>query len=93
MYFWLDITGQQFGRLLAIRKVSKTKQGGWMWLCLCNCGKEVIVASCNLKNGATKSCGCLNKERLPTYYADKILRDDEEYFLRKAHRVGINRYG
>lgn len=34
------------------------------WLCICDCGsgKEVISSASNLKNGRTKSCGCLQKE-------------------------------
>lgn len=29
------------------------------WLCRCECGKEKRVLSANLRNGGTKSCGCL----------------------------------
>lgn len=32
------------------------------WRCRCNCGKEVIVRGVNLRNGNTKSCGCLATE-------------------------------
>ncbi|MEK0337174.1 MAG: hypothetical protein QQN41_07060, partial [Nitrosopumilus sp.] len=33
------------------------------WLCKCDCGKEIIILGYNLKNGTTKSCGCLRKEK------------------------------
>ena len=32
------------------------------WHCRCDCGTERVVADKNLKNGSSKSCGCLQKE-------------------------------
>ena len=54
----LDLCGQRFGRLTAIKTVGSNKQGNSMWLCKCECGNEVIVNSQNLKNLHSKSCGC-----------------------------------
>ena len=34
------------------------------YLCKCNCGKEVILKSSAIRNGNTKSCGCLKKKKL-----------------------------
>lgn len=59
---FIDLTGQKFGRLVVIKQVGKSKTGGPLWLCQCICGKEIIVRSSSLKNGHTKSCGCLQKE-------------------------------
>lgn len=58
-----DITGRRFGRLTALYKLHNTK-GRTKWLCICECGNlaEVIVNS--LMRGLTKSCGCLNRERV-----------------------------
>ena len=61
----VDLTGQKFGKLLVVEKsekpiTSKNKdQGRRYWKCLCECGKEKIVLGTSLKNGSTKSCGCL----------------------------------
>jgi len=60
----LDLTKQKFGRLAVIKLVGKDRWGSSKWLCMCDCGKTKIVYSSNLKSGATKSCGCLHKERL-----------------------------
>ncbi|MDR1631151.1 MAG: AP2 domain-containing protein, partial [Oscillospiraceae bacterium] len=30
------------------------------WRCVCDCGNEKLVPAANLKNGGTKSCGCIN---------------------------------
>ena len=58
-----DITGQQFGRLTAIENTRKSrKYEGCIWLCKCSCGKYVEVPLKRLRNGNTRSCGCLHSE-------------------------------
>jgi len=56
-----DITGKRFGRLIAIRVVNK-RNGGYIWECICDCGKVVNVAGNKLSFGHTKSCGCLLRD-------------------------------
>lgn len=34
------------------------------WLCQCSCGKQIIVKGAFLRNGNTKSCGCLATEKI-----------------------------
>lgn len=53
----IDLTGQRFGRLTVLEYCKGSK-----WRCKCDCGNYTDVLSCNLRNGNTKSCGCLNKE-------------------------------
>lgn len=56
-----DLTGQRFGRLIVIvRAVSGP--GRSYWQCQCDCGVTKNVAASCLKNGMTRSCGCLNSE-------------------------------
>lgn len=57
-----DLTGQRFGRLIAIREDGRTKQGQAKWLCQCDCGNIKSIASASLTGGLTKSCGCYNSE-------------------------------
>ncbi len=52
-----DLTGQRFGKLVAISRVS-TGNRSVQWLCRCDCGTEKIINIYNLINGTTKSCGC-----------------------------------
>lgn len=65
---FLDLTGQQFGRLTVIRRDGTAKNGNATWLCKCNCGNLVTVDSYRLRHGITVSCGCyrrdISKERL-----------------------------
>jgi len=60
----MDIINKKFGRLLVLKKNGSDKHGKSLWLCHCDCGNEVIIIGQNLKNGVTKSCGCLQKELL-----------------------------
>lgn len=62
-----DLTGQRFGRLTVIKRYGTyhPPRGGsapQIWLCLCDCGTEVAVRADALRNGNTKSCGCLSRE-------------------------------
>ncbi len=50
-----DITGQRYGRLLAVFRVDATRP---MWRCACDCGDSVDVLSQSLRAGRTISCGC-----------------------------------
>lgn len=67
----IDISGQRFGRLVAIehagRVVNRSGFRTTLWKCKCDCGKETIVRYPLLVSGNTRSCGCLereNKERI-----------------------------
>lgn len=60
----IDLVGQRFGRLIVLERVDNDQHRKTRLLCLCNCGTEVVVRSSSLKNGDTRSCGCLRKETL-----------------------------
>jgi len=57
-----DLTGQKFGRFTAIETAGKTKNGQYKWSCECDCGETVVVQGGNLTSGASRSCGCLQRE-------------------------------
>ena len=57
-----DLSGQRFGRLIALSEAERSPLGRTQWLCRCDCGNVKVVASRHLKNGATKSCGCWHDE-------------------------------
>lgn len=58
----IDLKGQRFGRLTVLERDCLTNKRNAYWICICECGNYSSVASGSLKNGTTKSCGCLNKE-------------------------------
>lgn len=57
-----DETGNKYSKLTVIEFSHKIEKGGALWKCLCDCGNEAIVRGYCLRNGHTKSCGCLSKE-------------------------------
>ena len=59
-----DIKNQIFGRLTVIEYVGTNQNKRSIWLCKCECGKEVRVPGSYLKVGSTKSCGCYKRDTL-----------------------------
>lgn len=57
----IDMIGKRFGRLLVLEEVGKNKSG-FHYRCKCDCGNESVVLGQNLRNGSTKSCGCLRRD-------------------------------
>lgn len=53
----LDLTGQRFGMLVAIR-LHERVNGQAVWACRCDCGNESMARLGNLRRGHTISCGC-----------------------------------
>lgn len=60
----IDLTNQKFGKLIAISRSGSTNSGIALWLCKCDCGNIVIVKGAKLRNGHTKSCGCMRVETI-----------------------------
>ena len=54
-----DITGQRFGKLVAVERLGFDRHNRRsVWLCQCDCGNEKAVLLSSLTSGRTKSCGC-----------------------------------
>lgn len=63
-----DLSGQRFGRLVALSRFVKPRGVGrtsatW-WHCECDCGTSIEARAASLIKGITDSCGCLKRERL-----------------------------
>lgn len=58
----LDITGNTYGNLKVIERApNRGKQTYWLCECQCENKTRLVVRGGDLKNGHTKSCGCLKK--------------------------------
>lgn len=55
----LDITGQRFGRLIAVRFIGVGTARKSKWLFLCDCGNQVETFADEVLNGNTRSCKCI----------------------------------
>ena len=54
--------GERYGRLVVVRRASNSGRRKACFLCRCDCHNEVIVLAESLRNGTTKSCGCLRRD-------------------------------
>lgn len=59
---FINLMGQKFGRLTIVKRAGSDKWKNATWLCKCNCGREKIISGNDLREGNTKSCGCLKIE-------------------------------
>jgi aminopeptidase C len=59
----IDYTGQKFNRLTFV-KYLENRNGQSIWFLNCDCGNTSNAAANKVKNGTTKSCGCLHKENV-----------------------------
>jgi len=57
-----NLVGTTIERWDVLGRVESNKHGQAMWLCRCVCGIERPVLGSALRNGYSKSCGCLQKE-------------------------------
>lgn len=57
-----DETGKRYGKLTVIKYDHTDPKGGAYWLCKCDCGCTTVVKGNRLRNGKTRSCGCLKRE-------------------------------
>lgn len=67
----LNLMNQKFGRLLVI-DTAPNKNGRTAWLCQCECGNKIIVTTKSLRDGNTRSCGCLHKEIVSKQFSKDI---------------------
>lgn len=58
-----NLKGLKFEKLYVI-EFKEIKNHRAMWLCKCDCGNSTIVSSNSLLSNKTKSCGCLNIEKI-----------------------------
>ena len=59
---FIDLTGQRFNNLVILSRATKPGQP-IKWKCQCDCGNIFEARGNDIKNGKTKSCGCLRKKQ------------------------------
>lgn len=59
MWKRIDVTGEKFGKLTAIRNSGFDKTSRSLWECICECGGTKTVTITKLRTGVVRSCGCL----------------------------------
>lgn len=59
-----NLEGKKFNYLTVIERVKKENSKQTYWKCKCECGNITITTSPHLKDGHTRSCGCLQKQKM-----------------------------
>jgi hypothetical protein len=67
-----DLTGNKFGKLVALKRNGGRRNGHILWDCRCDCGAEKAVPGYALTNGNVKSCGCLRTENAASIAASNV---------------------
>lgn len=57
-----DLTGQIFGKLTVLERDFEKTGSNAYWICQCKCGNITTVRGADLKQGHTRSCGCLQEQ-------------------------------
>ena len=58
----IRMESKRFGRWLVLSERGRTKQGTVMWRCRCDCGNKKTISGTVLRQGLSRSCGCLCRE-------------------------------
>lgn len=58
-----DLLGRKFGKLTVIGLSGISRHKTRRWECICECGTKKIIEGQSLRDGNTKSCGCIRKEK------------------------------
>lgn len=67
-----DLTGKTFGRLTVLFPAKNREFRRIYWCCRCFCGSYKLIASSELVQGNTVSCGCFRIERITEVLGEDI---------------------
>lgn len=71
------LIGQKFGKLTVTKFLGTNYYKKHMYECLCDCGNTTIVLEQHLKNGNTRSCGCIKREgSIGEQQIEELLREN-----------------
>ena len=82
----IDITGERFGKLIAIERASKKLpySDSVAWICQCDCGNQVIKTVSELRSGNTMSCGCFKKSHGEREIAILLINNNIKFETQKT---------
>ena len=70
LYGFVDLANRRFDRLTVLGRAGRYRSDV-MWSCRCDCGNQIVARGTKLRQGRTKSCGCLWREKLLAQNAPK----------------------
>lgn len=79
MAAFIDLTGDVYDRWTVLGRAEDDENGNIRWSCICTCGTRAIVYGGNLRNGSSRSCGCLQTERVRDRHTTHGMSRSKEY--------------
>jgi hypothetical protein len=86
-----DEVGNRYGNLVVLRQADQGKYCLWKWICRCDCGNEKTIVGTYLRNGHTKSCGCLPHAKGDKHQTFKGHKDIAGFFWGKIKKSAKKR--
>jgi len=86
----INILGETYGRLKVIAPAGLDKYKYALWLCRCDCKKEIVVRGVDLRRGTVQSCGCLELENQAIMMDERRknnLAEESELERRKKFKI------
>ena len=83
-----NLVGQKFGKLTVLRRCFDDTNKRVSWHCICECGKECDVVAHRLKDGTTKSCGCLvskGEDKIHFILENLKIKFKQHYYININH--------
>ena len=68
----------KYGKLTVVARAPNYKNGSAQWYCICDCGNldKIKVRASSLRDGHTKSCGCLVSEITKQIHSGKFVSNE-----------------
>lgn len=79
-----NLTGQRFGKLVAIESTTERVNGKIVWKCQCDCGNICFVNSNSLISSNTQSCGCMTNWSKGEEQIEKLLKANNIPYKKQA---------
>lgn len=79
----IDETGNKYGKLTVLERAGSDRDKKALWLCQCECGNTTITTGKRLRNGTTKSCGCI--QSMKEIVIAQLLKDNKINFKQQFH--------
>lgn len=76
----------KYGKLTVVARAPNYKNGSAQWYCICDCGNldKIKVRASSLRDGHTKSCGCLVSEITKQIHSGKFVSNETRQKMSKS---------
>ena len=80
----INLIGKRFGKLVVVGVAGKTPDRRTYWTCECACGERKAIAMTSLKNGRSRSCGCIRRTQLAARNRTHGMANTPEHIVWKS---------